>query len=294
MEKIYSHVSVIIPVFNDVKKLRKCLAALEQQTYPHDAFEIIVIDNNSTQDIKSVILDYKQAKYVFEAKPGSYAARNHGLSIAKGKILGFTDADCVPASDWIEKGVQRLLETNNCGFIAGRIDFFFENPKRPTIAELYDSRTFLNQKKYVEEEQFGATANLFTFRNIFDKVGLFNTQLKSGGDREWGKRTHAAGYTPIYADDVRIAHPARYSIQALKKKVSRVVEGQHTSDQEAKKSYFGYIREYLKDAKPSLRGILEIMIDQDLKNLGYKLGFVYVHITLRNVRAWKRLRLNFK
>lgn len=286
-------VSVIIPVFNHCVSLRSCLYALTHQTYPQELYEIVVIDNNSNEDIASVTQSFRPLKLSFEATPGSYSARNKGISIARGQVLGFTDADCIPDPDWIQKGVQRLSEAPDCGLVAGRINFFFENPERPTVAELFDSQTFLNQKKYIETENYGATANVFTFREVFDKVGLFNTQLKSGGDREWGKRVHAAGYRLVYADDVRIAHPARHSIKALKTKVLRVTEGQYTSDSSSKPLIPAF-SEFLKDAKPYLGYAVEVLTDKRTRNFGYKLGLIRTHIILRYARAWKKFQLNFQ
>lgn len=294
MSKGSQFVSIIIPVYNDVVRLTMCLEALSVQTYPDDSFEVIVVDNCSEEDIKSLVSQFACAKYTFESSPGSYAARNQGLSIAKGDLLGFTDADCKPASDWIANGVRQLIAHPEAGLIAGRIDFYFQKPDRPTVAELFDSQTFLKQQHYVENDHYGATANLFTFRHMFDQVGLFNTQLKSGGDREWGKRVYAAGYLQVYADDVRIAHPARHRVQDLKTKVLRVVEGQYFTGAAAKKSLIPALGNFIIDAKPYLGYATKTLKTKENGNFGYKLGLIYVHIVLRYTRAWKKLQLNFK
>ncbi len=181
----------------------------------------------------------------------------------------------------------------NCGLIAGRIDFSFIEPERPTTAELFDSMTFLAQEKYVEEEHYGATANVFTFREVFEKVGLFNDELKSGGDREWGKRVHAAGYDLVYADDVCISHPARYSTKALKTKVVRVVEGQFSSDS-PKKPVSAALIQLIKDAKPYLGYAIDALTDKEIRNFGYRLGLIRIHIVLRYTSAWKKFQLNFQ
>ena len=103
-------VSVIIPVYNDSERLKLCLEALENQTYSKDLYEVIVVDNASEEDIKSIVGQFSQAKYTYESQSGSYVARNKGISIARGEILAFTDSDCIPASDWIEKGVANLFK----------------------------------------------------------------------------------------------------------------------------------------------------------------------------------------
>ena len=86
-------VSVIIPVFNDAERLKICLTALEKQTYPQDYYEVIVVDNGSDENLENVVKQFTQAKLAYYPELGSYAARNHGIALAKGEILAFTDAD---------------------------------------------------------------------------------------------------------------------------------------------------------------------------------------------------------
>src|ERR1044071_6513252 len=101
-------VSVIVPVWNDSARLDRCLRALEEQTYPGDLYEVVVVDNGSDEPLGPVIERHGRASLVRETKPGSYAARNTGLAHARGEVVAFTDADCLPAPDWIEQGVARL------------------------------------------------------------------------------------------------------------------------------------------------------------------------------------------
>ncbi|MCA1631767.1 MAG: glycosyltransferase family 2 protein [Acidobacteria bacterium] len=188
-------VSVIVPVYNDPERLLLCLQALGRQTYPQDLYEIVVVDNGSDESLDELVARSGcRARLCSEARPGSYAARNRGLSVARGEVIAFTDADCIPARDWIERGTERLRSAPGCGLVAGRVEVSPRDPKRPTAVELYEARTALTQKLYVEEGRFGATANLFAFRDTFARVGLFDEELKSGGDLEWGQRVAGSGY----------------------------------------------------------------------------------------------------
>lgn len=287
-------VSIIIPVYNDSQRLKECLSLLENQTYPKNAYEVIVVDNNSTEDLKSVVAELPQAQYAFESKPGSYSARNKGLDIAKGDILGFTDSDCSPALDWIEKGVAQIRNHPDCGFIAGAINFSFQNPQKPTPAEIYDSLHFLQQQKYVKENHYGATANLFTTSQIFDVVGRFNSDLKSGGDREWGERVYQAGYEQIYAVDVAITHPARADFDELNRKLRRVYEGTFKKNDRAKTPLLKFMKEVLLEAKPPIRYLLEILKNQNIAALQSRIAVVYIYVRLRFARASVNLRLYLK
>ena len=177
-------VSVIIPVLNNIAGLQQTLAALEKQTYPQKLYEAIVVDNGSTADLSPIIEQYQQAKLTREPQPGSYVARNRGIEIARGEILAFTDSDCIPEPDWIAQGVKQLRSTDNCGLVGGKINFCYQKPQQPTVVELYDSTTFLNQKKYVERLHYAATANMFTTKTIMERIGNFNCDLQSGGDKD--------------------------------------------------------------------------------------------------------------
>lgn len=290
-------VSVIIPVFNDASRLKLCLAALETQSYPQNHYEVIVVDNGSDedQDIKGVVAEFKQAIATQELLPGSYAARNKGISLAKGEIIAFTDADCIPATDWIEKGVQHLLKTPNCGLVAGEIKIFFKNPVRLTPVELFEKVTAFTQKEYLEKYKYGATANLFTFKSVIEDVGCFNPNLKSSGDLEWGQRVAASNYQQIYAADVCVAHPARYSFKQIYKRTIRIVGGSY--DLQSNKNYSFLQRNkilfqsLLADLLPPLNFTIKVFKDFRLNGIREKLRVTFVMLFIRYVSAWERIRL---
>ncbi|MDJ0588426.1 MAG: glycosyltransferase family 2 protein [Pleurocapsa sp. MO_226.B13] len=221
-------VSVIIPVYNDGKRLRLCLQALKQQTYAQDRYEVIVIDNGSeaTEKIKDIVHS-EGAIALYEEIPGSYVARNKGLTVAKGEAIAFTDADCIPAPDWIAKGVAHLQRVPNCGFVGGEIEIFWRDRDRPSTVELYESILAFRQQDCIEKHHYSVTANLFTWKQVIERVGVFNSRLKSNGDIEWGNRVYAQGYRQIYAKDVLVKHPALYSFQQLRKKVIRYAGGDY-------------------------------------------------------------------
>ena len=294
MNSISPFVSIIIPVYNDRKRLEKCLDILENQTYPKDAYEVIVVDNNSTDDIKSSVAKFPQAIYSFEGVAGSYSARNKGLSIAKGEVLGFTDSDCAPASNWIEKGVEQILKNPSCGLIAGRIDFSFQDPDRPNPAELYDSLYFLQQETYIKERHFGATANVFTTRKIFETVGLFNAELKSGGDRDWGERVYGAGFEQIYATDVVIAHPARTSFQELNKKLRRVYTGGFYINKKSEKPILDLLQEVIYDIKPPARFLFRFLKERGIEGKADRIGVIFIYMFLKISKATTELALYWK
>lgn len=284
-------VSVIIPVLNDSERLKVCLKALEEQTYPKKLYEVIVVDNGSDEDIEEVVGQFNQAFAACESRPSSYAARNKGVSLAKGDVIAFTDADCIPASDWIEKGVEVILEVPNCGLVAGKIEVFFKISDRPTAVELYESINAFPQQRYITDSKFGATANLFTLRSVIENVGYFNDTLKSGGDRKWGQRVFSLGYKQIYADKICVAHPARNSLRELNKKAIRLTGGFYASQ---KMSGYPYPVFFLKSVARDLVPLKDITRAWSNKYLqvNNKIAVTFVIIFNKHVVARERIRLH--
>jgi glycosyltransferase involved in cell wall biosynthesis len=222
--------SVIIPVYNNPHGLKKVLASLVEQDFPKDQYEIIVADNCSTDESLDVVHEYAEnypnlVKCVIEDKiQSSYAARNKGINTAKGSILAFTDSDCDPDGSWLMEGCKSLKQ-NNASMVAGEIEFTFKNSK-PNIWEYFDAAGKLNQKSYVENAGFGATANLFVQKRMFDKYGLFLPELQSGGDYEFGRRLTQSGEVLLFSETALVYHPARSKFRSKLAKSKRIAEGQ--------------------------------------------------------------------
>jgi len=216
------YVSIIIPTYRDWGRLAKCLDAIAAQTYPQHLIEVLVV-NNDPDDSVPLSLSVMQGNVhvLCQERPGSYAARNLGVIQSRGEIVAFTDSDCVPMPDWIERAVARL--TNGEERIAGRVELFFRS-EALTWAEIYEKAFAFNQKI---SAQYGCsvTANMVTWKKHFDTVGLFNESLLSGGDNEWGRRASLLGIKVAYAEDVCVKHPARHSVRDLLKKRRRQAGG---------------------------------------------------------------------
>ena len=157
---------------------------LVNQDFPKDQYEIIVAYNgfdDKTLDVAKTFTNYfpRLVKYVIENKiQSSYAARNKGIRIAKGQVLAFIDSDCIPTLNWLSQGYSTLVK-NKVSMLAGRIKFTYKNSK-PNLWEYFDASTKLNQKSYVENAGFGATANLFVRKKMFHKYGIFFPSFNLG------------------------------------------------------------------------------------------------------------------
>jgi glycosyltransferase involved in cell wall biosynthesis len=284
-------VSVIVPVFNQGDDLLHCLAALERQTYPADRFEVIVVDNGSDPPIGLAAGRFPCVRVIAEPAPGSYAARNRGIEASHGELLAFTDADCLPAPDWIECGVRAVQRLPRAGMVAGEIELTFRDPDKRTAVELFETILGLRQQLFLTWG-FGATANLFTSRATVDQIGPFDHRLKSGGDMEWGQRLRAAGLAQEYGPDARVFHPARRTLAQIWKKSIRVAGGfQQVADQRGE-GLSGLLANAVRQLI-LLRHIRAHIADPRLGTVENRLKFASVLWLVELVRMCERCRVHW-
>jgi len=285
------YLSVIVPVYNDAENLANCLDALDKQTLDKSCFEVVVVDNGSDDDVQSVVRARPRVSLVHELRPGSYAARNKGVSVSKGDILAFTDSDCLPREDWLEKGLHSVQVKRKPGFVAGRLSFFPADPNNLTAAELWEMVNNYDAKKFVKAMNFGLTANLFVPRTVFETVGLFNPDLKSAGDYEWGNRVFGRGIDIYYDDDVIVMHPLRRTLSQLINKTRRLIGGQLDVGIIDKGNCFGNIFTGVISSAVNMYRLLRGNGLEELNRFDYKLKIVTVSFILRFVSLYEKTRL---
>jgi len=226
-------VTVVIPVYDDYETLEVTLRALERQSYPVDDVEVIVVDNGTPRSRRrDVDGEFDFVRQISESTQGSYAARNAGVEAAAGEILAFTDADCRPDRDWLTNGIDALDGAPRVGLVGGALEIVTEDDgagsvEGPSAAEVWEVSRGFPQKHYIEDLKFAATANMLTRRSVFEDVGLFDEDLLSGGDREWGERVAEAGYELVYDAEALVRHPARRDLRSLLKKHVRTTRGDY-------------------------------------------------------------------
>jgi len=217
-------VSIIVPVWNSSDQIATCLTALGAQTYPRDRYEVLVVDNASTDSTVEVARRFPLAIVLAESTPGSYHARNHGLRLARGEYVAFTDADCIPAPDWIERAVESALQHPSAGVIAGRIELFRPNADDAEVYEWYE-RLFSFRQDKGAQHGFCATANWLSPRDTMVSAGGFQADRKSGADGELARRLFDSGRPIVYVDDMMVRHPIRGTFKELAKKRRRLTGG---------------------------------------------------------------------
>ncbi|MCE8026964.1 glycosyltransferase family 2 protein [Billgrantia aerodenitrificans] len=215
-------ISIIVPTYRDWHALRSCLDALADQTLPAQEFEILIVENAGESPPCNILLP-DNARLVHESVPGSYAARNRGIAEARGEVLVFLDADCVPAAGWLQAGIDCLQSHPEVDLVAGNIELTYATP-RLTPAECFEKAFAFRQQQNVANG-LAVTANLFVRRRVFEEVGPFNAELMSGGDFEWTRRATTRGHRMLYCAEAVVRHPARASLSALAGKARRVTSG---------------------------------------------------------------------
>lgn len=216
-------VTVVVPHYNDLERLDRCLAALSTQTMPANRYEIVVADNMSTVGLPMIEQAVAgRARVVTAAIAGAGPARNAGAEAARGEILAFTDSDCVPDGRWLEQGIAALA---NADFVGGRMEVLVPSDRPMTGAEAFESIFAFDNETYIRRKHFTVTANLFCTRDLFRKVGPFRTRVSE--DNEWCWRARALGYRLGYAEGAIVGHPARADWEQLTTKWRRICAERH-------------------------------------------------------------------
>lgn len=214
-------ISVIIPVLDQWQYLQRCLESIHAQQRSEEV-EILVVDNGSQAPPPHRIQQLCTAVLTCELG-GSYAARNRGLKEARGEIIVFTDADCVPDTGWLQAGVDQMQMDRAPDIVAGRIDVYPEGDA-PTDVERYDMAYGFRQRSFVRRG-FGVTGNLFVTMDVLAWNGPFREDLYSGGDKEWCLRAVRRGASIVYCEEALVWHPARKDFRELKRRTRRLVGG---------------------------------------------------------------------
>jgi cellulose synthase/poly-beta-1,6-N-acetylglucosamine synthase-like glycosyltransferase len=207
-------VSVIVPVYNGERNIGNCINSLLSLNYPSSNIEIIIVDNNSKDATRKVIQEFPVISLVEDRIQSSYAARNTGLRQSKGDIVAFTDSDCIADKDWILKAVECFRDVN-VGCVAGRIEGY---PPSNYIEEYLVRNRCLSQENTLKDRflPYPQTANAIYRKEVFDAIGVFEQNWRSGGDADiaWRMLLHS-DYRIVTCDDSLIYHVHRSTLKGF-------------------------------------------------------------------------------
>ena len=195
--------SVVIPAKNAEKTIERCITCLLNQSYPKKKYEIIIVDNNSTDNTVKKTKNF-QVEVFLNKKKGAGATRNLGVKKAKGKIIAFIDSDRFAEKNWLEEA-KLFFETNqNVNVAAGKIvlDNYSLIKKAIFLAKM-DQEFFI-------ENGFAATCNMFIKKKTFNRLGGFDERLFiTNEDVEFGERAKAFGEEIILLEKAIVSYNPR-------------------------------------------------------------------------------------
>jgi glycosyltransferase involved in cell wall biosynthesis len=204
--------SVIIPTRDRPAELAACLESLAQQDYPRDRFEVIVVDDAGRLPSAAAVatLGDRLKKLIVvnqSRRSGPSVARNCGAAHATGELLAFTDDDCTPSADWLQKLAARFASTPG-HLIGGRvINALTENPYSTASHVILDA-----VYDYYDPEQgrphFFPTSNFALAAGKFIEMGGFNEKwpLAAAEDREFCYRWLQRGFRMTHASEAKVYH----------------------------------------------------------------------------------------
>ncbi|MGC8660279.1 MAG: mycofactocin biosynthesis glycosyltransferase MftF [Desulfomonilaceae bacterium] len=204
-------VSVIVPVYNRAKDIRSCLESLSKVDYPRNALEIIVVDDNSSDETVETVKNYPVKLIVQRQNLGQSAARNAGVMAAKGEILAFIDSDCIAQPNWLRELLPHFDDPRNV-LVGGYVDSYY---KATALDRYEEANSALNMgaKSAVgfgkESDFYVPTCNMLVRREAYLKVGGLDDRMRVGEDVDLCWRLKAHGYRLVYVPTGRIAHKHR-------------------------------------------------------------------------------------
>jgi glycosyltransferase involved in cell wall biosynthesis len=185
-------VSVVVPVHNGERYLRAALESVFAQDYR--PFEVIVIDDGSTDQSAAVARTFPAVRYVYQENAGVAAARNAGIAPAAGDLIAFLDQDDWWAPNKLRLQVSALRDHPEAGFALAREEVYLE----PGIGW----PSWIRREAVLNGAVIGLPGGWLVRREVFDRIGAFNPDYVMGCDTEWLIRARDAGIKPVVVPEV--------------------------------------------------------------------------------------------
>jgi glycosyltransferase involved in cell wall biosynthesis len=204
--------SLVICTRNRSAQLARCLKVVSKLR-SQSAWEIVLVDNGSTDDTAQVIESQKAlmpapVKSIQEMVPGLGRARNAGIKAASGDIIVFTDDDCYPNEDWLVE-IDKAFMDRGLGFLTGKV-VLHDPDDYPISVNLLEDARDVPAGTYVSPYILMG-ANLAFRREALEKIGGFDSNLGAGTrypveDVDAAARVVMAGWSGAYRPNIVVRH----------------------------------------------------------------------------------------
>jgi glycosyltransferase involved in cell wall biosynthesis len=217
-------VSIVVCTHNRAESLRDALQSVVSQDYPALNYEIIVVDNCSTDNTKHVVEEFADNKlnnanirYVNEERLGLSYARNRGIEEAKGEIIAFIDDDAKADRFWLSRLTKVYSEEKDAACVGGRVilDWNVNKPSwwEAELDEVFNGINYSDSKITLSYPHYPYGTNISFRANVLKKVGLFKTdlgrigsKLLAGEETELCLRIEKEGYKICYEPNAIVWH----------------------------------------------------------------------------------------
>ncbi len=209
-------ISIVVPAYNEEENIVNLLHSLKKQNLSQK-YEIIIVDNKSTDNTIQIIKQYK-IKYqmdnlkVISSSGKLGKVRNTGVAKSKGKWIIFIDADEIAGKNWLKNLMEKI---NDYDILIGSVNV--SNAKKNSITkffDLYHKEVRKNLKKNKNIKMAG-TGNLLVNRKIFDNGIMFDNNFPTSEDGDFTYRAFKKGYKFGYVDDAKIYHKLPQTMRQL-------------------------------------------------------------------------------
>jgi len=212
-------VSVIVPVRNGERVIHRCLDALSTQDLPASDYEVIVVDDGSTDDTPDIVRRYPGVRLIQQSPGSSFIARNRGLAAAQGDIILFTDADCRPKPDWARRLATALEESEAAGAKGAYV-----SEQQSLVARFVQIEY---ETKYVQLAQQESIDFIDTYaaaytRAVLKDAGGFDERFPLLGDQELSFRVAERGYKMVFVPEAVVGHLHADSLGGYARKKFRI------------------------------------------------------------------------